>query len=360
MCCPTFCFEEAKVHHLLLRQPNVPVTDIKCDLRPTARRPVKNQIFSVVVSHRHYVFGKKSYLMRDFIPVPVETKKSPGQFTPFPEYSVGKISSDESPKKSLQKTSLRSRRRQRSLDSRKISRTRERKSGMLVSMNHDSYSNDEKSNIKIKFRSKGRQIFFEATRETAFTYKVLGRNFSKRELEEINAISIEDRIPYIQVLDAKIIFSHIENKTFNSNLMLVKSFLAKILGDLILEFFTTGTNDFQELAKKIDDKNPLRLPFNTKNFYTYKLTQFLSCIALGLTSNQTWNGLYKMTKDYTLVGKSNLQQETLISHSPQFDKYLSRATMLETPNDPALQFGKIRKDKNGNFHLKLNLQIRFK
>ena len=228
---------------------------------------------------------------------------------------------------------------------------------MLVSMNHDSYFNDEKSNIKIKSRGKGRQIFFEATRETAFTYKVLGRNFSKRELEEINAISIEDRIPYIQVLGAKIIFSHIENKTFNSNLMLVESFLAKILGDLILEFFTTGTNDFQELAKKIDDKNPRRLTFNTKNFYTYKLTQFLSCIALGLTSNQTWNGLYKMTKDYTLVGKSNLQQETLIFHSPQFDKYLSRATMLETPNDPALQFGKIRKDKNGNFHLKLNLQI---
>ena len=228
---------------------------------------------------------------------------------------------------------------------------------------HDSktYKN-ETFGFSIKSKLGGSSTLFNATKATNFTFEITG-NLSDEEIEEINSISskskLQDRLLKIKSHNCDLKFFKIENETFNANLQMVDSLFPLIVSEFLLQYYLGNGSSIHELTPKIRLINPCQ--FNTKlshSYYEHKFKNFLTDIALGMTSATPWDGLYQATGGNIIVREDG---EVLCYHvynHNEFQEYLFNNTKLETPSLTRHDFGYIYQ-KQGKCYLKLNLQIRF-
>ena len=220
-------------------------------------------------------------------------------------------------------------------------------------------------NFSIKSDLGSKPTLFNSNKEgTNFIYDLSGGNLSREQIDEINAIDthhkIRDRVSKILGFGAKISFKRVEAQVLDHNLRMVDIALPEILAYMILEYFSGNGSKFSELAKRMDENNPLNFPFETKNFYTHKIKRFLSDVALGLMPGKMWDGIYQANGGYIVVRQDGELLCYHVFYRNQFDAYLLNATKLETPDPERHHFGKICEDSDGKPILKLNLQVRFR
>lgn len=230
---------------------------------------------------------------------------------------------------------------------------------------HDQRTNQQPTlGFSIKSQLGSPSTLLNAGKTTNFIFKISNVIFTDKQIEIINSIStrskIIDRINAILNENGKIDFLKTENQVFSNNLILIDSKLPEILAQIIYEFYTSKKSSLADLIKIINTKNPINYDVsNEHRFYEYKIKRFLTDIALGMMPSLVWTGKYDATGGYLIVKENGDVLCYHIYNRNEFEDYLYNNSKLETASSKRHNFGTIY-EENGQFYIKLNLQIRFK
>jgi len=202
-----------------------------------------------------------------------------------------------------------------------------------------------------------------AGRTTNFKYEIIGQNLSVEKIKEINNIQtktkLRDRLNKIYESGLKLEFVETENLTFNSNLQVIDSLLPLIISEMLLLYYNGMANTLKDLLSQINQINPCNFNNNFEHpFYEYKIKNFITDVALGMTPANIWQGNYDATGGYIIVKENGEVLCYHIYNRNEFQNYLINNTRFETASTSRHDFGYIYKENNKNF-IKLNLQIRF-
>jgi len=206
-------------------------------------------------------------------------------------------------------------------------------------------------------------ILLNPAKATNFIYEIIGENLTIDKIEEINNIQtktkIRDRLSKLYELGFALKYNSMENQVFQANLTVIDSLLPDIIAQMLIYFYKDGISNLTKLLNELESLNPCS--FNNEYqhpFYKYKIKNFMTDIALGMTSAKTWLGKYDATGGYIIVREDG---EVLCYHMynrNEFQDYLLKNTKFETASSTRHKFGTIYKEHNKYF-IKLNLQIRF-
>lgn len=167
---------------------------------------------------------------------------------------------------------------------------------------------------------------------------------------------------YQTLLSAGITLNYMntESQVMSENLMLIDSRLPEIVAEMLKIHYIDGVSCIEKQIDILSEKNPLGLSnADKKTFYGYKVRKLLAAFALGMQPATPWKGNEDASGGYIVVKQDG---EVLCYHlynRNDFEDYLVKHTKLETASTSRHDFSKIYKDVNGDYMLKLNLQIRF-
>jgi type II restriction enzyme len=220
--------------------------------------------------------------------------------------------------------------------------------------------------FSIKSEVGSSSTLFNSSQTTNFTFEIKGNGLSDKDIARINRIGKENkrnkyRKKVAEILSSgnKLVFFGMEDNNFKANLQIIDSKLPEILGNIILYYYSGKGIALKELAEKLEKDNPCNLESEKGHlFYHYKLKNFLTDVALGMTPSAIWQGKYDATGGYIIVKKDGDIICYHIFNRNEFQEYLINSTRLETPSGSKHGFGKIYKEK-GKLLIKLNLQVRF-
>jgi type II restriction enzyme len=218
--------------------------------------------------------------------------------------------------------------------------------------------------FSIKSQLGSPSTLINASGATKFSYKIVGGVITDDDIERINTIStkskIRDRIAEILKLGAEFKFDNIPHDNFRNNLILIDSCMPRLMGALLLRYFSTGISSIRELVTSLNESNPLKYELdNNANFYIFKVRNLLTDAALGMMPATAWSGRYEANGGYIVVKEDG---DVLCYHfynRNTFEDYLYNNTKLDTPSSTRHDFGTIKRDSDGNLAFDLSLQIRF-
>lgn len=218
--------------------------------------------------------------------------------------------------------------------------------------------------FSIKSQLGSHSTLLNAGETTNFIFKIDGAKLSAEDIVSINSISsrskIRDRISRIKELGGVLKFVKTQRNIFNNNLVLIDSLLPEILSFMVLRFYGTNYSGVNQLIELIEKENPLKFDTSSSHlFYRYKIKRFLIDIALGMMPSKAWNGEYDATGGYLIVKSDGELLCYHIYNLNEFENYLIYNTKFDTASSTRHSFGEIYSE-NGEFFIKLNLQIRFK
>lgn len=193
---------------------------------------------------------------------------------------------------------------------------------------------------------------------TNFIYQINGIN--KDIAKEVNQIKkFQEKFELLRQNKAIIKFISPVSKIFKSNLVYVDYCLPEIIGNIVLLYYSSPNSKISQIINIINNENKLGFDYSyNQDFYEHKVKRFLTDIALGLKTGKPWKGKYEATGGYLIVKEDGDVICYHIYDKNQFEDYLFNNTRLETPSTTRHQFGNIY-EEDGEFYIKLNLQVRF-
>ena len=220
-------------------------------------------------------------------------------------------------------------------------------------------SNDELG-FSIKSQLGSPATLLNASCATNFVYELSGHTLTESEKDTFHNIKLfKNKFGYLDSLGVNVSFVKPDNAVFNSNLMLVDTNMALIIGKMLESFYRGKANKVAELADLCVTQNVCGISDDNKGvFYTYKIKEFMTNIALGMMPASPWNGNYEATGGYIIVKEDGDVLCYHIYNRNAFRGYLFNNTRFETPSKSKHHFGVIE-EVDGKQSLKLNLQIRF-
>lgn len=224
---------------------------------------------------------------------------------------------------------------------------------------------------------------FNAGAGTNFIYKVEFPEGVNVDCDKFNAETyygspskISARIAKIIELGGSISFDSIQSKCLEQNLRIIDGELPKILAHALLLKYSKSISSWVDIIEELNIQNPLgyRIEENY-SVYEIKIARFLQEVAMGMTPETPWRGFYDADGGQIVVKKDGDIVCYHIYELNRFRQYLLNATRLEQPstgedeNNPGHKrlnrhvkpflFGWLYPE-NGNYFLKINLQVRFK
>ena len=151
---------------------------------------------------------------------------------------------------------------------------------------------------------------FNAGTGTNFIYKITPPKGLALDIEQLNIDTYREaehsrqskialRIDELLKLKCSIEFDSIQSRTLYLNLTLIDSQLPKILASMIFTKFHTGESNLKCLVQELVNNNPLNFDLSLGHpFYEYKIKNFLTDNALGMTPETIWSGKYDATGGY--------------------------------------------------------------
>ena len=228
---------------------------------------------------------------------------------------------------------------------------------------------------------------FNAGAGTNFIYKVEFPEGVNVDCDKFNAETyygsknkIVARIAKIIELGGSISFNSIQSECLAQNLRIIDGELPIILAHALLLRYSKSITSWVDIIKELNIQNPLdyRIEENY-SVYEIKIARFLQEVAMGMTPETPWRGFYDADGGQIVVKKDGDIVCYHIYELNRFRQYLLNATRLEQPatgedeNNPGhirlnpktgrpgkpFLFGWLYPE-NGNYFLKINLQVRFK
>jgi len=228
---------------------------------------------------------------------------------------------------------------------------------------HDQYSGQEPIlGFSIKSMIGSAATLLNAGKTTNFKYQINGP-LTTDTANEINAINsrskVLERLNSLEKLMCDVEFQQVESDVFSNNLILIDSLLPKLLSFIVKKFYQSKYSKLSELVKEVEIDNPLSFDLTQQHqYYQYKIKRFLTDIALGMMPSKVWNGVYEATGGYLVIKEDGDVICYHIYNKNEFESYLYNNTKLETASTSRHGFGVIY-EKNDQFFINLNLQIRF-
>lgn len=217
--------------------------------------------------------------------------------------------------------------------------------------------------FSIKSMIGSNSTLFNAGNTTNFIYEIYGKG--ELNVAKINSIDkqpkICNRISAIIESGFDIKFKNIQSSIFQLNLQLIDGYLPNILAELLLiKYSSNGSSQLAPSIAQLTAKNPLNFDLsNGHPFYEYKIKNFLTDCALGMTPSAIWTGQYDATGGIIIVkGNGDLVCYHIYNRN-EFQNYLLNNTLFEQASTSRYNFGEIYQEE-GRYFLKLNLQIRFR
>lgn len=203
-----------------------------------------------------------------------------------------------------------------------------------------------------------------ASQSTNIIYK-LKNPLTEVKLQELNAISLlTDQLNILEQSGNSLEYDNFENSTFKRNLQMIDYSLPNIFADLLKLYFfkkdnfgTSINTDMKSLISGISNNDPLNIEDDCYLFYSYKIKEFLTNIALGMTPSTKWNGSYDATGGYIIIKEDGEIVCYHIYNRNEFRNYLFNNSKLDTPSRSKHKFGTFY-NNDGNSYIKLNAQIR--
>lgn len=187
---------------------------------------------------------------------------------------------------------------------------------------------------------------------------------------------IAKRLERLEEMGGEINFKAIQSENLELNLTMVDSKLPLILSYLLYYKYRYSISNIIDLINKLNKENPVR--YNTDlghPFYEFKIKNLLADYALGMTPQAVWTGEYDATGGIIIVKSDGDILCYHICDKNKFQNYLINHTKLEqastgedkdNPGYPStsrsakpFKFGWVY-EEDGEFFIKLNLQIRFR
>lgn len=249
-----------------------------------------------------------------------------------------------------------------SIDIRSLKATKTDKSDIVLVVHDLNTGMQPKLGFSIKSMLGGNSTLFNAGNTTNFIYEIIGD--IPLNIEEINAIErtpkIANRISELRTRGYKIKFQKIQSEVLQLNLQLIDSDLPQILAELLLlKYSTPGLALLAPTLQQLTINNPLNFDLSLGHpFYEYKVKNFLTDSALGMTPATMWTGYYDATGGIIIVKTNGELVCYHIYNRNEFQSYLLNNTRLEQASTSRYDFGDLFLE-NERIFLKLNLQVRF-
>ena len=194
---------------------------------------------------------------------------------------------------------------------------------------------------------------------TNFIYKVQG--LSEEQVAIFNSFDkFKKKFEYLKQVGATVSFHKSANEVLHNNLTLLDLGIERIIADSLVDYYSGNGRTLVEVTEHISMADPLYIANGTDQpMYAYKVKQFLLAFALGLTSSTPWYGNFHANGGYIVVKEDG---DIICYHffdRNDLEDYLFFNTRFETPSTSRHLFGDIYQE-NGEYFLKLNLQVRFK
>jgi len=200
------------------------------------------------------------------------------------------------------------------------------------------------------------------------------QTFAAAQAPKIAKIAV--RLERLADLNYPVIFDSIQSQNLELNLTMVDSKLPSILSYILYYKFRYSISNVIDLITKLNEENPLDYNMSLGHpFYEFKIKNLLSDYALGMTPESVWTGQYDATGGIIIVKSDGDVLCYHICDKNKFQDYLINHTKLEqastsenkeNPGHPStsksakpFKFGWVS-EENGEYFIKLNLQIRFK
>lgn len=204
---------------------------------------------------------------------------------------------------------------------------------------------------------------FNASGSTHFIYKFEGSKvLSPTDLARINFNSaIKERIQLMEDEGFEIKFDKPQSTTFDLNLQMIDSNFSKVISQMLLYYYRGITQSHMDkLVTKVEQDNPLNYNLSGNHpFYRYKIKNFLIDVSLGLMASEVWNGVYDANGGYIIVRDDGELVCYHIYNRDEFQEFLLKNTRLEQADRGRHNFGTVY-EEDGEYKIKLNLQIRFR
>ena len=146
----------------------------------------------------------------------------------------------------------------------------------------------------------------------------------------------------------------------HKNLTLLDLGIERIVADSLIDYYSGNGRTIAEITEHVSITDPLNIASDTDQpMYAYKVKQFLLAFALGVTCSTPWYGNFHANGGYIVVKEDG---DIVCYHffdRNDLEDYLFFNTRFETPSTSRHLFGNIYQE-NGEYFLKLNLQVRFK
>lgn len=218
----------------------------------------------------------------------------------------------------------------------------------------------EESLVRVGTKLYPGDVLFKASDDTWFVYAIDGRDLTAEELHNINRLnSIKEKFDMLKSLNINISFLKVENNMLSANLMLVDTQMALIVANMLENFYKGKADMISDLANFCCEDNVCRVKENDVDlYYKYKVKEFLTSIAIGMSASKRWHGDHDPMDSYIPVKENGDVLCYHIYNRNEFREYLFNNTKFDTPSKSKHHFGVIY-DVDGEQFLKLNLQIRF-
>ncbi len=159
----------------------------------------------------------------------------------------------------------------------------------------------------------------------------------------------------------KIAYDNVVDSVFRNNLRNIDSTFHKILAACLICYYRHDMgSSVKDITSRVAEIDPCGLGDEDRLFwYELVMKRFLVIVALGMTANKPWNGIYAANGGFLVVKEDG---DIVCYHfydRNQLETYLLNNTAFETPSTSRHKISEVYRDANGKAYIKLNLQIRF-
>lgn len=222
---------------------------------------------------------------------------------------------------------------------------------------HTGFTTETGFSIKSDYSSKASLI--NASEATNFVYKIEG-TFSDTNMDEVNSINtrskIIDRMKYFKDNDFNLVFEGTYRDKTRKNLMRIDTSFPYIISELLKIHYETGENSVEKVINMLTEKDPLGLEDDYA--YMYKFKKLLTACSLGLDLGKNWDGLEEASGGIIVVKSDGDIITYHIYNRNLFETFLIKNTKFERGSTKKHKFATVYKE-DGNYYIKLNLQIRY-
>lgn len=252
--------------------------------------------------------------------------------------------------------------------------------------------------FSIKSRLGGKSTLFNSNADgTNFRYQIVG-NITDEQIAYLNLISkqfrrkknhdysqeevaeqdsafkrlpeeYQDRRPaffsvWFSLLEdwgCKIVYDKVIDPVFLNNLRNIDSNFHLLLAQCLINYYKHDMGSgVREIVDKVAESDPCGIGDENRRFwYELVMKRFLVIVALGMTANSPWNGVYAANGGFIVVKEDG---DIVCYHfydRNQLENYLLNNTAFETPSTSRHKISEVYRDDDGKVYLKLNPQIRF-